>query len=224
MEGIGLAPGAAPPPILKPPPVFPLLERKPLKLREDELTEYLYSIKQEYRQYMQQSPFHLRSETNKSSIHRYSDKYFKSKDNQNGKSLPWAVDWNFFPKELQLHKPKKIVKSKSSKVKKKLRKRSLDSGSDVETPKKKRKVTFAEEEGGETPQGKEGDVMTKLKDLEKKEGETSGEEDEVPGSGDEEFYDEEIEEEGTDYNQSYFDNGEDFIEEDNLEDNEGPYY
>ena len=41
-----------------------------------------------------------------------------------------------------------------------------------------------------------------------------------------ENYDEEIEEEGTDYNLTYFDNGEDYLagEEDALEDNEGPYY
>ena len=40
----------------------------------------------------------------------------------------------------------------------------------------------------------------------------------------EEFYDEEIEEEDTDYNVTYFDNGEDYggDEEDALE--EGPYY
>ena len=40
----------------------------------------------------------------------------------------------------------------------------------------------------------------------------------------EEFYDEEIEEEDTDYNATYFDNGEDYggDEEDALDD--GPYY
>ena len=51
------------------------------------------------------------------------------------------------------------------------------------------------------------------------EGEGEGEEALV-----EEFYDEEIEEEDTDYNVTYFDNGEDYggDEEDALED--GPYY
>lgn len=52
--------------------------------------------------------------------------------------------------------------------------------------------------------------------------ESGNEEEDVVGE--EEYYDEEIEEEGTDYNMTYFDNGEDFggEDDDGLED--GPYY
>ena len=231
MEGIGLAPGeAAPPPILKPPPLFPVLERKPLELKIDSVSEYLFSIKQEFQQWMKQSPFYLKAKHHTATIDRYSDKYQEHRDDHSEETFPWKVEWKFFPAELQLKKKKvkktRVVKSKSPSTSSK-RKRKIENKST--SKKKKRKVTFVDSEASDSEQSKdkEGDILKKLKDLEKSEGsgedEQSGEEENVP-SGEEEYYDEEIEEEGTDYNQTYFDNGEDYIEEDNLEDNEGPYY
>ena len=58
----------------------------------------------------------------------------------------------------------------------------------------------------------------------KEKGEEEGEGEEGEGEVEEEVYDEEVEEEDTDYNMSYFDNGEDYggNESDALE--EGPCY
>ncbi|XP_064382112.1 DNA-directed RNA polymerase III subunit RPC7-like isoform X1 [Halichondria panicea] len=230
MEGIGLAPGAAaPPPILKPPPLYPVLERKPMEMKIDDVSKYLYSIKQEFRQHMKQSPFHLKKDRVKASIDRYSDKYQEATNDKAEETLPWKTEWSYFPEELQLKKKRKIikrvVKTKLSTVKRKKRKIKQkiesESDSDSATPLKKRKVTF-EDSDVVTPKDK--DVLKKLKELEKTEGSDDNASGEEAISGDEEYYDEVIEEEGTDYNQTYFDNGEDFVEEDNLEENEGPYY
>ncbi len=242
VEGIGIAPGAAaPPPILKPSPLFPILERKPLELKINDFSSYLHSIKQEFRQYMQQSPFHLKREHVKASIDRYSDKYQEevTKDNSE-ETLPWKIEWSFFPEELQLKKKQKSVKrvsksqQKTSKGKKRKKKLIIESESDSElaTPKKKQKVTFKDSPDNSTAKNsdvlndnstaKNSDVLSKLDKSDSKDDDASG--DEAIVSGDEEYYDEEIEEEGTDYNQTYFDNGEDFVEQDNLEENEGPYY
>ena len=237
MEGIGLAPGAAaPPPILKPPPLYPILERKPLELKIDDFSSYLHSIKQEFRQYMKQSPFYLKREHIKSSIDRYSDKYQETPKDKSEETLPWKIEWSFYPKELQLKKKqttrvKKVKKSEqsSSKGEKRKKKRIIECESDSELslPTKKQKVTF--EDSADNVTAKDKDVLNKLKELEKSDDKDDAKDDdddkgEAIISGDEEYYDEEIEEEGTDYNQTYFDNGEDFVEEDNLEENEGPYY
>lgn len=184
---------------------------------------------------MQQSAFYLKREEVKTSIHRYSDKYQEVPKDKSKDTIPWKIEWSFFPEELQLKKKRKKAEkvskseqstSNTSKDKKRKRRQIIDSDSDAElaTPKKKQKVTF--KDSPDITSAKDKDVLNKLKEIDKsesKDDEASG--DEAVVSGDEEYYDEEIEEEGTDYNQSYFDNGEDFVvEEDNLEENEGPYY
>ena len=258
MEGIGFGPGeAAPPPILQPPPLFPILERKPLELKNDDASEYLYSIKQELRHYMKESPFYLKADTVKASIDRYSDRY-KELNSNAVTDLAWSPEWEYFPDELQLKKKRKRKTTKSSiipetaipetagtnlkgikKDKKRKSKQKDDSvsqdneeesGVDRNPPKtkKRRKVTFDESdqeepklETKELPKEKDG-LVKKLNELEKAEEEQSADDDDII-TGDEEYYDEEIEEEGTDYNLTYFDNGEEDAEDD-LEENEGPYY
>lgn len=252
MEGIGFGPGeAAPPPILQPPPLFPILERKPLELKIDDESEYLYSIKQELRQHMKESPFYLKAESVKASIERYSDKY-KELTSSEINDLAWSPEWEYFPDELQLKKKRKRKTSSilgtadtkltsTKKSKKKKSRQTVNSVSqdnekesgneDLNPPKtkKRRRVTFdksdqeeLEVKTQELPKEKDN-LVKKLNELEK--AEASGEEqsDNDIITGDEEYYDEEIEEEGTDYNLTYFDNGEDDAEDD-LEENEGPYY
>lgn len=256
MEGIGFGPGeAAPPPILQPPPLFPILEHKPLELKIDDTSEYLYSIKRELRQYMKQSPFYLKADSVKASIERYSDKYKELKSDELNK-LSWSPEWEYFPEELQLKKIKKkrrttrssknvfsadakLIESSTKKGKKRKTNDSLSQATEKESddellPSKKKKkltVTFDETDQEElevkTQESiKDKDNLAKkLNELEKAEAsgkEQSPDDDDII-TGDEEYYDEEIEEEGTDYNLTYFDNGEDDAEDD-LEENEGPYY
>ena len=233
MELIGLSPGQpAPPPILQPPPDFPPLERRPLELRATDVDEYLLTVKQELRQQMKQSHFCLKAGSDRKGVERYSDKYKSVKSSEMDDQLGWEADWNYFPEELRIVKRKKTKRIGSnfspvvSITKTRARKRTAtETENDVSAPeaKKKKQVTFANEASAKVATETEG----KLNNLERLENASAegvaGEEEEVVTE--DEIYDEEIEEEGTDYNLTYFDNGEDYMgEEDTLEDNEGPYY
>ena len=240
MELLGLTPGQpAPPPILQPPPDYPPLDRKPLELRVSNVDEYLLTVKQELRQQMRQSHFYVKAGLEKREVERYSDRYQSVKVSEMDDRLGWEVNWNYFPKELKLLKAKKRRSSSSkysptvAKKKRTSRKRTstekqdVDDDTSVPSAKRKKQVSFANGSSEEVTL----DTTSRLSELEKLESKTAvegvtAEEDEEDIVSEEEVYDEEIEEEGTDYNLTYFDNGEDYLggEEDALEENEGPYY
>lgn len=236
LEALSIIPGEPiPPPILQPPPLFPLLAQKPLELRSSKSEEYLLSVKQDLRQFMRQSPFHLKAGSDKKVIERYSDKY---RDN-NGSELDNILDWEYFPKELQTKRRKRKrrevglqyepVVPASKRTKRETPKQTKDRasvGSDAvvaellqdETDMQHKKVTFSTGDGGP-------DINKQFEHLERTEqAEADNESGEEAWTGDDEYYDEEIQEEGTDYNVSYFDNGEEYggDEDDALE--EGPCY
>ena len=237
LDLIGLSPGQpAPPPILQPPQDFPPLDRKPLELRAStEEDEYLLTVKQDLRQQMQQGHFFLKAGSMKREVERYSDRYQSVKLSEVDDQLGWEADWNYFPNELRIVKHKKrkssskfspVIVAKKRTSRKRTATDKQDGGEDLSVPKAKRKkhVSFANCTGEEVTV----ETEKKLNELEKLESSVAdgaaGEEEEIVTE--DENYDEEIEEEGTDYNLTYFDNGEDFLggEDDVLEDNEGPYY
>ena len=241
LELLGLSPGQpAPPPILQPPPDFPTLDRKPLELRALESDEYLLTVKQEFREEMRQSHFYLKAGTVKREVEKYSDRYQSVKLSEVDNQLGWEADWNYFPDELKIEKKLKkrprmwkyspVVATKKRVSRKRTVSEKEDENldeKDLSAPKAKRKkrVSFAGDSAGE--EGVNVDTEKKLNELEKLEsveGGAASEEDEL--MTEDENYDEEIEEEGTDYNLTYFDNGEDYLagDEDPLEDNEGTYY
>ena len=223
MEALGISvPGEqAPPPILQPPPLFPgpPQERRPLELRTSEVDHYLLTVKQDLRQFMRDSPFYLRTEPAKKDIIRYSDKYKRSSDTFFTESND--IDHQFFPRELWLGfrnvrpSPKACTRRKLNSKTSAATASSKEAA--VEGDDRRRVVRF-----------EDGTIGKKLDSLEQRDKEGEVESDEE-GAGEEEaeeeFYDEELEEEGTDYNLTYFDNGEDFApdeDEEKLED--GPSY
>ena len=238
---LGLAPGQpAPPPILQPPQDFPPLDRRPLELRETDLDGYLLTVKQELRQQMKESHFYLKAGSEKKEVERYRDRYQSVKSSELDNQLGWDADLKYFPEELKIVKHKKrrksgskfspvLGKKRTTRKRQKQNKEEEEGDEDLSVPlaKRKKHVSFANEVSGT---GSEVVVETenKLSELEKLEKTSAegvaGEEEEVVTE--DEIYDEEIEEEGTDYNLTYFDNGEDYLggEEDPLEENEGPYY
>ncbi|XP_023234533.1 DNA-directed RNA polymerase III subunit RPC7-like [Centruroides sculpturatus] len=186
-----------PPPIIQPPAMYPPLEFKPVPLISNEEENYLLALKQELRGTLRDSGFYVQPVLVKKDIERYSDKY-QQKD-MTANDIKW--DFKRFPKELKDIKRKRPA-AKQPKVS------------------KKRKKNFSQD-----------DIKNKLEQLETNEkSETSEEEqeeakeDEEEGDKDEEeLYDEEEQEEGTDYAVNYFDNGEDYLDEDdNMDD--GPLY
>ena len=193
---------------------------------------------------MKQSQFYLKAGSVKKEIEKYSDRYQAVKLSEMDNQLGWEIDWNYFPEELRIEKPKKKKKkwqtgSKYSPTvttrKRTSRKRTAQGEESRENDlcapaaKRKKRVSFADDSGGEEVGI---DTEKKLNELERLESSSSGGVGDGAASEEEELmtedenYDEEVEEEGTDYNLTYFDNGEDYLagEEDALEDNEGPYY
>lgn len=199
-EQLGFSKGEAlPPPVLQPPPKYLPLEYKPLPLNITAEMSYMLELKREYAEYLRDSYNNVLPVVIKKDIERYSDRYQDLITDKT--SYEARYDWTRMPAEL---KPQP-------------RKRK---GPKVEKPKKKKKNV---------------DVESKLQELEKKESsqqsdveEEEKEEEETEEKEDDHVEDEEVEpdeemDEGTDYLNNYFDNGEGYDEEDdNLDD--GPVY
>ena len=243
LELLGLSPGQpAPPPILQPPPDFPPLDRKPLELRALDMDRYLLTVKQEFREQMRQSHFYLKAGLVKREVEKYSDRYQSVKLSEVDNQLGWEADWNYFPEELRIANPKKkrqtgskysptvTTKKRTSRKRTATEKKGEEPGEkDLSAPETKRKkhVSFANDSGGEEVVIDTEKKLNELERLESSSGDgVASDHEEEELMTEDEIYDEEIEEEGTDYNLTYFDNGEDYLagEEDALEDNEGPYY
>lgn len=207
LEAIGLKPGdGVPPPILQPPPLYPPKLRRPLELSDTEYDRNLLSIKQGLRQFMRHSPFFVKPDTSRGlvSIERYRDKYSQPDGTNVEQLYRYVSDWIKIPKELHFQcakKKRKII------VKKKQHKTGLQNLA----------------KGSQNITGEDGvDMTQRLEQLEKEE--QTGSEGEVTGGETEEEYDEEVEEEEGDYQQTYFDPGDEYAvdEDDALED--GPSY
>ena len=228
-EELGLRPGEqAPPPILQPPPLYPTLDRKPLELRSSEVEEYLVAIKQDMQQYMMKSPFHLVESASKSAvIARYSDKYRKNGETSSG--VGWDIHWECFPKELGIDGKQRRKQTRTKHlpmksdtgggVEKNVVNGDASSDHDGQPKPKKRRVTFDNSDSGGAA------LVKKLETLERAEQLSAESEQSAEEENAEETYDEYEDEEGTDYNLTYFDNGEDYdVGGDDNALEEGPVY
>lgn len=93
---------------IQPKDTFPPLLRDPQPLLESEYHNYLIALKQEFRNYMRDSPYHIQPETEKSAIERYSDRF---KQYNTHRELEWVPNWNMFPRELRMKTSKSAKKS-----------------------------------------------------------------------------------------------------------------
>ncbi|CAL4072866.1 unnamed protein product [Meganyctiphanes norvegica] len=201
LEQLGVQKGEAlPERVVGPPETFPPLEFRPVKPpQEKNIAEsYLLVIKKEFREHMQNSQYHIQPDVTRPDIERYSDRYNMLPNRRGQLNLHWTQ----FPKELR---PGAIKTNKKRKI----------------TSKKAFPVNVKR---GRMSQ-KEVDVTQTLNELEKKESTTDDpdeveEDEEEEGKVDEENIegDEEDEEldDGTDYVNNYFDNGEELDEEDDA--------
>lgn len=201
LQALGIARGESSAPTLAPPPLFPKIEAKPLPLPCDASMDYMLIVKEQFIQYLHESPAYVTEKTKTDDVERYSDKYkILAQDAKQGGTLECV--WANLPPELR---PQARGARPSS------RKRKLDDPTEIakrlQTLEKK-ESQVATSEATET--NEDGAPV-------KKEG----------ASDDEEIEDEQEQEyeldDGTDYANNYFDNGEDYDEDDdNLDD--GPVY
>ncbi|XP_028036328.1 DNA-directed RNA polymerase III subunit RPC7-like [Bombyx mandarina] len=198
IQALGVTRGDTAPPTLVPPPLFPKLEKKPLPLICDAATDYMLIVKDQFIEYLHESPAFVKVKTETDGVERYSDKYkMLALDAKQNKLLDCV--WVNMPTELrpQAKRPRTVP-----------RKRKLDDPEEIA----KRLQTLEKKETLETDEGIDG----KKKELNN---ENVDEEEELEDEHEQEY---ELDD-GTDYANNYFDNGEDYEEEDdNLDD--GPVY
>lgn len=200
LQSLGIGRGENNPQIAVPPPLFPKLEAKPLPLISDAATDYMLIVKDQFIEYLHESPAFVKQKAQTDGVERYSDKYkMLALDAKQGKVLDCV--WTNMPVELRPQVSRARVTS---------RKRKLDDLSEIN----KRLQTLEKketQENGENVETNENEEPVKKQ--------VDNDDEEIEDEQEEEF---EMDD-GTDYANNYFDNGEDYDEEDdNLDD--GPVY
>ncbi|KAL3288309.1 hypothetical protein HHI36_002757 [Cryptolaemus montrouzieri] len=176
--------------LIEPPPLYRMLERKPVPLESSKELEYLLLLKQDFIHHMQLSPSYLKMPEKKGNeFQQEIDKLVAKISVKKEK-----YHWNLFPSELRPKLFAKRIKDRSAK--------------DIDVAEKLKELEELEKNSNKT------DVNIKT------EAAPNDEDDEKLIEEDEQ--DEEMDD-GTDYANNYFDNGEDYEDEDdNLDD--GPIY
>ncbi|KAL2715095.1 hypothetical protein V1478_014793 [Vespula squamosa] len=202
-EQLGFAKGEVlPSPVLQPPQKYPMLEYKPLTFSITNEMSYLLELKRDYTEFLRESPYNVQPIELKKDIERYSDRYQDLMTDKSGYDTRY--DWSKVPSEL---KPSLRRQKSQATIQPKKKQKTVDIESKLQELEKK-----------ETNQ--QGDVQEEEEEKADEEAEEK-ETDEVVEDEEEEL-DEEMDE-GTDYVNSYFDNGEGYDdEEDNMDD--GPIY
>ena len=201
VEALGFGRGEAlPQAAVAPPPIFPPLSTKPLPLDADLQQDYMLVIKKELSVFWHDSTSFVSPPAVRGCIERYSDRYL---DQAAGSArADRHPDLARIPAELKLSS----------------------------VPVRKRRRDRAGPAPAKVARRDAADVTARLEKLEKKEKEGDGEEQTEEKEGAQES-DEELGEtedveldEGTDYIQDYFDNGEDYLDPDEDALEEGPIF
>lgn len=195
IEAVGFSRGEKlPDVVLKPPPLFPDTDYKPVPLKTGEDEDYMLALKQELRETVKRMPYFIEApEEKQDDIERYSKRYMKAYKEE------WIPDWRRLPREMMPRKKGKKGDPKSKMAKAADRGPSLTNSADV-----LKKIEELE---------KRGDGEKSDEENEDKEGSKEKDKDGDDEDGDEaeqEEYDEEEQEEENDYINSYFEDGDDF--------------
>lgn len=95
IEAVGFSRGEKlPDVVLKPPPLFPDTDYKPVPLRTGEGEDYMLALKQELRETMKRMPYFMETPEEKQDIERYSKRYMKVYKEE------WIPDWRRLPREM----------------------------------------------------------------------------------------------------------------------------
>lgn len=181
--------------VLKPPPLFPDTDYKPVPLKTGEGEDYMLALKQELRETMKRMPYFLETPEEKQDIERYSKRYMKVYKEE------WIPDWRSLPREMMPRKKIKKAGPRPQKAKNTSKGTSLTNTADV-----LKKIEELEKRGD----GEKSDEESEEKEGSKEKTKEGEEEEEEDDTAEQEEYDEEEQEEENDYINSYFDNGDDF--------------
>lgn len=193
IEAVGFSRGdKLPDVVLKPPPLFPDTDYKPVPLKTGEDEDYMLALKQELRETVKRMPYFIEApEEKQDNIERYSKRYMKVYKEE------WIPDWRRLPEEMMPRKKGKKGDPKSKMAKAADRGLSLIDSEDV-----MKKIEELERRGDGENSDEENEDRERSRDKDGSKDDSDNEE--------EEDYDEEEQEEDNDYINSYFDNGDDF--------------
>ncbi|XP_062068406.1 DNA-directed RNA polymerase III subunit RPC7 [Lepus europaeus] len=195
IEAVGFSRGEKlPDVVLKPPPVFPDTDYKPVPLKTGEGEDYMLALKQELRETMKRMPYFIEPPEEKQDIERYSKRCMKVYKEE------WIPDWRRFPREMMPRKKCKKASPKSKKEKATGQGTALTSTADV-----LKKIEELEKRGDGEKSDEENEEREGSKEKSKE-----GDDEDDEEAAEQEEYDEEEQEEENDYINSYFDNGDDF--------------
>ncbi|KAK3874594.1 hypothetical protein Pcinc_020486 [Petrolisthes cinctipes] len=208
LEQLGVQKGEGlPERVLGPPETYPPLEFRPVPpTQEKNLAEsYLLVVKKEFREHMQNSQYYIQPAVKRPDIERYSDRYQVLAGHRGQLSL----NWSRFPKELHpatiaaAGKKRKRLRAKLAVKAKRAKSKDVNISERLEALEKKEALVTeeTEEDGDEEGEDKvEGEEVEELEEV-----------------------DEELDE-GTDYVNNYFDNGDSYLDEEDDALEEGGVY
>ncbi|KYQ54873.1 DNA-directed RNA polymerase III subunit RPC7, partial [Trachymyrmex zeteki] len=197
MEQLGIAKGEIlPTPVLQPSLSYPPLDHKPPPIQITNEMEYLVELKRHFTEYIRESPYYVKAAIINEDIERYSDAFKEDFVDNDESKYEAHHDWSLMPEELKASRKRKSRQQKGNKKKKDM------------------------------------DIVKKLTELEKKENMQQPAEEEDKEEGGEEENDEEKEDgvreeeeedemdDGTDYANEYFENGDNYYSEDDNNDDQ----
>lgn len=208
VEQLGFGVGESmPTPVLQPPPLYPPLENRPVPLRCSPEDEYCVELRRDFIECLHDSPAYLVAQTVRSDIERYSDRY-QAAVSSKSKQLPLTFPTSHLPSELR-----PIVKDKAKREKAKKSNTTRASSKAVDITTRLEELEKTEDQLGDAEEEEE------QKESEEKDADDAEDKDEEEIEDPDEEMDD-----GTDYANNYFDNGEGYLDDDddNLED--GPVY
>lgn len=217
-EQLGVTKGELPAQVLQPPLAYPILDLHISNFESTNEIDYLVELKRDFAEYMRDSVNNVLLDVLKKDIERYSDHY---QDTIVGNSAQEPKhDWSRMPAELAPLQKHKIINSQKTRQDKKLkinrrRRRIIDDDDDYDNDESNTVVqnTEAKLEQQKNTKQTQGNLDKDIKEEQEEDEENSEEEMEEYEEVDEEMDD------GTDYVNNYFDNGEGFDDEDdNLDD------
>ncbi|XP_004841731.1 DNA-directed RNA polymerase III subunit RPC7 isoform X1 [Heterocephalus glaber] len=197
IEAVGFSKGEKLPDVaLKPPPLFPDTDYKPVPLKTGESEDYMLALKQELRETMKRKPYFIEKPEEKPDIERYSKKYMQTYKEE------WIPDWRRLPREMMPRKKcrKADLKSKNAKGTDKV-------SSLIDTADVLKKIEELEKRGDGEKSDEEYEEKEGSKEK-RKEGDDN--EDDNDDAQQEDYEDEEELEEENDYINLYFEDEDDF--------------
>lgn len=201
MEQLGISKGEIlPAPVLQPSVTFPQLDHKPLPIQLTTEMSYLIELKRDFTEYMKESPNNVQAVIFNEDVERFCEDYEEAIAECDKSKYEAYYDWNRMPMELKLSRKRKSrqqnvegsKKKKDMDIAKKLA--ELEKNESIQQPTEEED----KEEGDEDENGEGKEMGERIKD------------------------EEEIDEmdDGTDYVNEYFENGDNYYSEDDNDDDQ----